>query len=136
VDGVGRFRDREGVGGVRVGGGDDGRGGSGFEERPEVSVSVGSDGAADRDCATDGGRGGTGGGGGVAVSVFVGAWRAEVNVIERDLRNESDVSESFRRRDPAVDGDAKVGARVGVCARADEGAGELEEEDGNVDLDG
>jgi hypothetical protein len=68
-------------------------------------------GAADRDCATDSGRGGTGGGGrGGASALLDKVGRAEPKVIDRDLRSDC---ESLRMREPEELGDATDGVRVG-----------------------
>lgn len=103
--------------GARIADGDDdgdkgGGAGNGFE-----FVRSAASGAADRDFVTDGGRGGTGGGGGGsdgnggAFSIlFDGDGRDGSRVIDFDLRS---VSDNLRRRDPAEDGDATVGARDG-----------------------
>jgi hypothetical protein len=102
--------------GARIADGDDGDdkgggAGNGFEFiRSAVS------GAVDRDFVTDGGRGGTGGAGGGAGSdgngggfsiLFDGVERDGSRVIDFDLRS---VSDNLRRRDPAEEGDATVGA--------------------------
>ena len=54
-------------------------------------------GVADRDCATDSGKGGTGGGGGASALFDEVGPRAEPKVIDRDLRSDCD---SLRMRDP------------------------------------
>jgi hypothetical protein len=85
---------------VYAGDGDgDGGGGSGFDRE--------TGGAVDRGCVMEEfGRGGTGGGVGVSAP-FAEDWRAEPNVIDRDLRN---VSDSLRRRAPVEVEDATDGA--------------------------
>lgn len=98
--------------GARIAGGDEGGGaGNGFE-----FVRSAAGGAADRDFVTDGGRGGTGGGGGSdgngggSAILFDGDGRDGLRVIDFDLRS---VSDNLRRRDPAEEGDATVGAGDG-----------------------
>jgi hypothetical protein len=85
---------------VYAGDGDgDGSSGSGFGRE--------TGGAVDRECVMEEevGRGGTGGAVGASVP-FDEDWRAEPNVIDRDLRN---VSDSLRRRAPVEAGDAAGG---------------------------
>ena len=87
-----------------------GGGGKGFD-RSAVTVR----GAADRDCLTDCGKGGTGGRGrggtGGASALFdEGGARVGSKVIDRDLRS---VNDSLRRREPADVGEVTDGAGDG-----------------------
>jgi hypothetical protein len=88
---------------------EDGGAGNGFE-----FVRSAAGGAADRDFVADGGKGGTGGGsggnGGGSPVLFDGDGRDGSRVIDFDLRS---VSDNLRRRDPAEEGDATVGAHDG-----------------------
>ena len=92
-----------------------GGGGKGFD-RSAVK------GAADKDCLTDCGKGGTGGGGSGGASAFFDEDGARVRskVIDRDLRS---VNDSLRRREPADEGEVTDDAGDGDDDLVGPGAG-------------
>lgn len=96
---------------TRVVVGDDGDCGGGAGKGFDLSAVRG---AADRDCLTDSGMGGTDGGsggtGGASALFDEGGARVGSKVIDRDLRS---VNDSLRRREPADEGEVTDGAGDG-----------------------